>query len=329
MLIQTLVDLYIMTKTNKKNVKGGAGDFRDFIKQLPSELREMLNSFNVSSFEDLLDLSVMVGIDPDKFFEYSKKHGTNSFPSMEEVAFDDDDPAGAYARMFKKSLEESDGNEDYFDPFLLPERIFFEDKKPLAYHVRIKLCDAPVPIWRELEVPSNITLEFFAFVVIDAMGWENEHLHQFTLGNTVFKSKESIDFDEDRFGDLSSMNRVLSSDDFAISTFFKEKGDCIRFEYDFGDGWLHEIWLKGIREYGPEEEPCLKLLKGMGQCPPEDCGGVYGYGELLELLAKKRKTADDKERLQWYKIEKGYDPNEFDFDLVDDMLYCLWADALR
>lgn len=51
----------------------------------------------------------MVGIDPDKFFEYSEKHGTSSLPPMEEVAFDEDDPAGAYARMFKKSLEESPG----------------------------------------------------------------------------------------------------------------------------------------------------------------------------------------------------------------------------
>ena len=50
------------------------------------------------------------------------------------------------------------------------------------------------------------------------------------------------------------------------------------------------------------------MLKAHGECPPEDCGGVWGYAELLELDKKKRKSAEDKERLEWYDIPKDYDP---------------------
>ena len=166
---------------------------------------------------------------------------------------------------------------DYYDPFLLPETILFENVPSQAYHLRIKLNNAPVPVWREVEVPSNASLEFFAFVIIEAMGWGNEHLHQFMTKDAIYKNEACIRQDQEMFGSFGSRITTLASDDYPISAIFKEKDDLILFEYDFGDSWYHDIWLKSIREYQSDEMPGIKILKGKGACPPEDSGGVGGY----------------------------------------------------
>lgn len=303
-------------------------DFYDFLNQVPKEERDMLESMGVSSFEDLLGLSVMLGIDPDKMQKFSEEHGDDVLPSIEEVMFDDNDPAGEFFRTFKNMTGTEMEDTDDDSPFALPDRIMFDDEPTNAYHIRIKLNNAPVPIWREVEVPSNISLAFFAFVVLDAMGWENEHLHQFMNKDTIYKNRVCVKHDQKTFGEFASRRRTLVSDDYPLSAIFKEKGDRISFEYDFGDSWNHEIWLKGIREYGDDEKPTLKILKGKGACPPEDCGGVGGYAYLLELHEKKRKTAEDKERLQWYDIDRYYDPEELDIDWIEENLNDLWLDAI-
>ena len=102
------------------------------------------------------------------------------------------------------------------------------------------------------------------------------------------------------------------------------KGDRLKFEYDFGDSWTHDLWVKGAREYAPDEEPAIKLLKAHGKCPPEDCGGVWGYAELLELNKKKRKTARDRERLEWYDIPKDFDPETCDLEWLQEDVEDLW-----
>ena len=315
-----------MAKKNKKNSEKQQ-DFYDFLNQVPKEERDMLESLGVSSFEDLLGLSVMLGIDPDKMQKFSEEHGNDVLPPIEEVMFDENDPAGEFFRTFNNMTETKieDTDDDY--PFALPDRIQFNDEPAKAYHIRIKLKNAPVSIWREVEVPSNISLAFFAFVVLDAMGWENEHLHQFMNKDTIYKNRVCVKQDQKMFGDFMSGRRTLVSDDYSLSTIFKEKGDRISFEYDFGDSWNHDIWLKGVREYVDCEKPTLKILKGKGACPPEDCGGVCGYAYLLELYEKKRQTAEDKERLQWYGSDRYYNPEELDTDWIEENLNNLWLDA--
>ena len=129
---------------------------------------------------------------------------------------------------------------------------------------------------------------------------------------------------DDDMGFGYGKTKILDTKDYPISEFFKEKRDRMVYEYDFGDGWRHEIWLKDIRKYNTNEEPMFVAYKGSGACPPEDCGGVWGYGELLEINAKRRKTAEEKERLDWYCIDKDFDPEYFDVDEAQDILDALW-----
>ena len=332
-----------MAKKKLNNPQEGL-EFHDLYAQQPEEIRQMLDEFNINSFEDLMGFAVMIGIDPDKLIAVNEKNGAGKLPEMEEIMFDEDNPAGDFYRMLRDMEDTEDYVDDEYDdvddeydddydddemfPFALPDEIFFEDLPAQKYHLRIKLNNAPVPIWREIEVPSNISLEFLAFVAMETMGWENEHLHQFKKKNIIYKNRACLKYEPEMFDFLESQIRTVAADNYPISDIFKEKGDRIEFEYDFGDCWRHDIWLKGISEYQPDESKTLKLLKGKGMCPPEDCGGIYGYAYLLEILNKKRKSADDKDRLEWFGIEKGYDPNEFDFDQTKDNLYDLWTDAM-
>ena len=242
-------------------------------------------------------------------------------------------------------------DEDYLLGLKLPKQKFIGTPKR-EFHIRIKLNNAPVNIWRELVVPSNITLELLAFVLIDAMGWKHEHLYQFKGKNDVFyvNSRQLKEQEDSFFGFFSrsehknsektSLEMVLQpkaaskreQSDASISSTEQEqarpniKGERLKFEYDFGDSWEHDLWVKGARDYAPNEEPVIKLLKAHGECPPEDCGGVWGYAELLELNKKKRKSAEDKERLEWYDIPKDYDPEDCDLEWLQEDVEALWLE---
>lgn len=212
--------------------------------------------------------------------------------------------------------DDMDDMDDMYDgemsPIESPTRLFIPSQYVSRYHLRIKLVDAPVQIWREVVVPSNITMELLASVVIYAMDWENSHLHHFRQKDTLYVSEYEME-DNDSIS-ISRLRRV-NANDVSLADVLKRKGEHIEFEYDFGDSWIHDIWVKEIRDYMPHEEPQVELIKGHGACPPEDCGGVYGYADLLGLRAKKRKSSEDKKLLEWHFMDSKYfDPEEFDLE---------------
>ena len=82
------------------------------------------------------------------------------------------------------------------------------------------------------------------------------------------------------------------------------------FEYEYGDGWEHTVTLSKIEDYAEGEKPVVRLIDGKCACPPEDCGGIYGYNELCESL-KHPRSAHAKEMKEWLGYQ--YDPEDFDF----------------
>ena len=103
-----------------------------------------------------------------------------------------------------------------------------------------------------------------------------------------------------------------------------EKGVRMKLDYDFGDSWEHDVWVKGIREYDEGEKPSITFVTGEGECPPEDCGGVYGYAELLELREIKKLSKEERERLEWFEMDSrsGFSPyfcdTEYFKEIADD-----------
>lgn len=166
-----------------------------------------------------------------------------------------------------------------------------------------------------------------AYVLIEAMGWEHEHLYQFKGKNDIYYiNSAQIKEQEDSFIGFFSRAQNRNSERYSLEMVLQPKGDRIKFEYDFGDSWVHDLWVKGARDYAPDEEPAIRLLKAHGECPPEDCGGVWGYADLLETNQKKRKTAEEKERLEWYDIPKDFNPEECDLEWLQDNVESLWLE---
>ena len=165
--------------------------------------------------------------------------------------------------------------------------------------ITVTLLDTDPPVWRRLLVPATIRLDRLDHVIQAAMGWTNSHLHMF-IHRTGRYGIPDPDFplhDERR-----ATLRDLAS----------RQGDTFGYEYDFGDSWEHEIILEDLvaAEPGGRYPACVA---GGGACPPEDCGGIPGYQELIDSLADPDHPEHD-EMLRWLGIARGsdFDPARFD-----------------
>lgn len=142
-----------------------------------------------------------------------------------------------------------------------------------VYQLKLSLRYVEPPVWRRLLVRGDATLSKLSRIIQIAMGWEDEHLHCFNFGNMKFGVPDR-DFPQLRLVD----ERRPTLDQLAL-----EKGKKFQYEYDFGDGWLHEIKVEKISE--PDATKGLAVcLGGERACPPEDCGGPGGYEDLLEAI---------------------------------------------
>lgn len=189
-------------------------------------------------------------------------------------------------------------------------------------YLRIKMNRTDLKIWREIKVPSNLTLTALGEVLQDAMGWMHEHLYQFRKGDVYFVDREQME-DSFGFGRFSFRDMAQCT----VDDMLTEKGKRVVFEYDFGDSWEHDLWYKGEREYNPGEKPSITFVKGQGACPPEDRGGIWGYEDLLEIKKKKKRTREERERMEWALMDDDFDPDFFDDEEVDELMQ-EWTERL-
>ncbi len=162
--------------------------------------------------------------------------------------------------------------------------------------VRITLMevDGP-PVWRRVLIPAAYPLDRVHAVIQAAMGWQNCHMHAFRIGDVSYGPPDP--YDELGFLD----ERKVRLGDLAATA------DRIEYEYDFGDGWEHELVIEA-RTTAQDGDIYPSCVTGEGACPPEDCGGVYGFADFKELLAGPPSTERD-EMLEW--AGGGYDPAHF------------------
>ena len=163
-------------------------------------------------------------------------------------------------------------------------------------------------IYRIVEVPSNIRLESFADVINTAMGWEGYHMHLFQKGKTIYTTEES----DDEF--LFDPVKTVNSYSLSLGEILTRKGSHIKYEYDFGDSWMHRITLESQQAYKKDETQGIFLIDGANACPPEDCGGIYGYQEMLEALKQPHSKAA-KEYREW--LGKNFNAHKFNAKKVE------------
>lgn len=265
-------------------------------------------------------MAKIVKMYPEKDDGYPLKDLTpDNVISTLRAAINGDEKAKVVALAFLDFYEYHMDQIDMFDDIMHENQ---EDDPPVTlprpdvkeYHVRIKLNNIDLKIWREVKVPSNITLQALAELLLEVMGWMMEHLYHFRVKEKYYCSKEQID--ESMFPENDrDFSKVTLSD------VLTEKGVRIKLEYDYGDSWEHDVWVKGIRDYAEGEKPGITFVAGHGECPPEDCGGVWGYEELLALTTKPKLTKEERERLDWYDMSRrsGFDPNYCDIEYFKEI----------
>ncbi len=163
--------------------------------------------------------------------------------------------------------------------------------------LRVTLADVDGPlVWRQVVIPAGYTLDRIHGVIQAAMGWQNSHLHMFRIAGREYGPAhpeielEMLDEKQFRIGDLM------------------KTGDLASYEYDFGDGWEHELAVEASAA-ADAVTVYPACIAGEGACPPEDCGGPGGFAELKELLAGPP-SPEHMEMRAW--AGEDYDPAHFD-----------------
>lgn len=175
---------------------------------------------------------------------------------------------------------------------------------PTVLQLRIDLEEVDPAIWRRLLVPSGIHLAKLHDIIQVAMGWTDSHLHAFTIG----AKRYGMHLDDFAEGELDEKK----------FTVLKAVGNerRFRYEYDFGDDWQHQVVVEDVIKV-PAELPFAVCLEGERSCPPEDCGGPYGYANLLNAIEDPGHEEHD-EYIEW--VGNDFDPEEFDLATANVIL---------
>jgi len=180
----------------------------------------------------------------------------------------------------------------------LPAKRKKSDGPAPIYQIKVTLRGTKPPIWRRLELPGDTSLAKLHGIIQVAFGWDDAHLHVF----------------ETAYGHFGIADRELghrAEAPVTLEQVASAEGERFRYTYDFGDDWTHEIVAEKVLDRGPGPYP--RCTGGRRAAPPEDCGGVWGYAELIEVLADPGHP-EHAERLEWLGLDSAadFDPARFD-----------------
>ncbi|MBI5695295.1 MAG: plasmid pRiA4b ORF-3 family protein [Nitrospirae bacterium] len=184
-------------------------------------------------------------------------------------------------------------------------------KNKTVYQLNITLKGSKPPIWRRFAVNSEVKLSTLHVVIQEVMGWTDSHLHQFRQKDVYYVTE----IDELDYNPFSGYEMLLEKK-FKLSQVLVNPKDKIIYEYDFGDGWEHVLTLEKILE-GDAKIKTPVCLDGARACPPEDCGGIYGYYDMLAIL-KDPDNPEYDDMKEW--LGEGFDPDAFDVEEINYML---------
>ena len=178
---------------------------------------------------------------------------------------------------------------------------------PAACRIKVTLSDVRPPIWRRIEIASNVTFKELHDILQVVMGWTNSHLHVFEVG-------------DQRIGvpDAEAPDEVPEKNVF-LGDVLKQGTRRFRYDYDFGDGWEHDLEVEELFE--PEPGTVLpRCIGGKRSGPPEDVGGPHGYVESLAAFANSRHPRH-REFADWF--PRDFDPERFDLESINQRLNAL------
>ena len=173
-----------------------------------------------------------------------------------------------------------------------------------VFQLRVQLQEVRPVVWRRVLVAGSVRLSKLAEVLLTTMGWENSHLHQFPIADAHYgmHADDWGDVDEDEIDEKTvSVLKALGDE----RQFF--------FDYDFGDGWEHEIVIEQVT-WGSGGLKFAVCVDGENACPPEDVGGAGGYEIFLAAMADPDHEEHD-DYLRW--MGGAFDSTAFDLGSVN------------
>ncbi len=169
--------------------------------------------------------------------------------------------------------------------------------------LKIILVDSEPAIWRRLLMPGSMTLHDLHETIQAAMGWDGGHDHAFELDGTAY-------------GDPDAGEDFVDSSTITLDRIVKSGTTEFSYTYDFGDNWEHAI-VVGKSRPAVAGQLYPACVDGAGACPPEDCGGMPGYEELLAILA----NAKHPDHREWKdRMGNDFDPEAFSVEDADTMV---------
>jgi hypothetical protein len=172
------------------------------------------------------------------------------------------------------------------------------------YELKITIQDIKPPIWRRVQV-TDCSLAKLHDIIQTCMGWDGCHLHAFEIGGEQYGEPDPdgmMETEDERKAKLSQV----------VARGFKK----FSYVYDFGDNWDHIIQVEKVlpAEPGVRYPRCMD---GKRACPPEDCGGPWGYGDFLEAIHNPE-HAEHEDMLEW--VGSKFDPEKFNIEAVNRKL---------
>ncbi len=177
-------------------------------------------------------------------------------------------------------------------------------KASKAYELKITLSESEPPIWRQVLVADSTTLGDLHWIIQLSMGWTNSHLHQFLIDGVYYSDPEF---------ELEYLDKVRDEHRATLGKVIAGESAQIIYDYDFGDSWRHEINVEGLRPLRPGED-YPRCIAGERACPPEDCGGVWGYANFLAAISDPSHP-EHEELLEW--VGGAFDPKRCDLNGIN------------
>jgi hypothetical protein len=174
--------------------------------------------------------------------------------------------------------------------------------RPMVYQVKVVLRDSKPPIWRRVQLRGETALDTFHKILQTLMGWTDSYPHLFIIDRTFYGKP-----------DLESPFEVKDEKDFTLNSLFAGRKKRFAYEYDFEDCWQHELLIEEV--ITPKERLKYPVcLGGKRAYPPEDCGGIWEYTDILEAI-EDPKHPEYYNMLRW--VENGLDPDSFNLEEIN------------
>ena len=170
-----------------------------------------------------------------------------------------------------------------------------------VYQLKVSLMGTEPSVWRRVRVVESTSLLNLHYVIQASFGWSDSHLHEFELDGVRYGSDDGPGWGPRPKSEKRTQLGAIA-----------RQGNRFVYTYDFGDDWRHEVAVETVMPAKPGAR-YPACVGGERACPPEDCGGVWGYERLLEVLADPS-DEEHNEMREWLGLPEGIDWDADSFD---------------